>query len=129
MLVEIAIRAGQARTPNVTGAPPAGPSPYARAAEALRRHMREEPERCASAIARFVALMYLFTGDRLRAWVRPSADCRRAHDIHPAVVHVAAEMALNRKGRFPERKFLAAVAETADRVYAGGDALRRDSSR
>jgi len=120
-LVEIAIRAGQVRAPSVTNTAPASEGPYAKAALALREQFRDQPERFESAMSRFVALMHLFTRDRLRRWVRTNAGDRNAQDIHPAVVHVAAQMKLNRNGKFPERKFLSAVADIADRVYASRD--------
>ena len=79
-------------------------------------------------MSRFVALMHLFTRDRLRRWVRVSPGDRNAQDIHPAVVHVAAQMKLNRNGKFPERKFWSAVAEIADRVYASRDDRYSDTT-
>ncbi|MDH3282779.1 MAG: hypothetical protein OEQ18_16865 [Gammaproteobacteria bacterium] len=117
-LVELAIRAGQARAPSITNTAPVSEGPYAKAARVLRAHFRNEPERFESAMSRFAALMHLFTNGRLQRWSRTSAGGRDAQDIHPAVVHVAAQMKLNANGKFPERKFLAAVAQAADRIYA-----------
>ena len=51
--------------------------------------------------------------------VRTSANNATAQDIHPAVIHAAAQMKLNKSGKFPERKFLSLVAELASDQYRG----------
>lgn len=117
VLVALAIQAGQERAPAVTKAAPAPEGPYVKAARALRAHFHGDPERFESAMSRFAALMHLFARGRLQRWSRTSAANPNAQDLHPAVVHVAAQMKLNASGKFPERKFLAAVAEVADQIY------------
>lgn len=109
-VVNLAIRAGQDSGAGVAGA---AEDPYTRAARALRARYADDPARCDAAIARFSALMHLFTRDRLGPWVRTSAGHADARDIHPAVVHVAARMRLKRNGRFPERRFIEALEEFA----------------
>ncbi len=116
-LVGIAIGAGQRSAPRVETRPDQQHGPYTLAALALREHLADRPERFDSAMARFVALMHLFAGGQLTSWVRPSPNNSNAQDIHPAVVHVAAEMPLNRNGKFPTRKFLAEVDKIAAARY------------
>lgn len=117
-LVEKAIRAGQHREPLIANTDTGvGPGPYVRAAVALRDHFNDDKRRFESAMARFVALMHLFTHNRLQQWVRTSANNATAQDIHPAVIHAAAQMKLNKSGKFPERKFLSVVAALASERY------------
>lgn len=107
-VVALAIRAGQDERPV---AAEAAENPYARAALALRQRYPDQPERFDAAFTRFTALMDLFVRNRLGPWVRNSAGKTDARDIHPAVVHVAAQMRLKRNGRFPERRFIEAVEQ------------------
>ncbi|MDH3282701.1 MAG: hypothetical protein OEQ18_16470, partial [Gammaproteobacteria bacterium] len=64
-------------------------------------------------------LMHLFTHKQLQHWVRESSTRADAQDIHPAVIHAAAQMKLNKSGKFPERNFLAFVAVLAEEQYQG----------
>jgi hypothetical protein len=63
--------------------------------------------------------MHLFTHNRLQQWVRTSANNAIVQDIHPAVIHAAAQIKLNNSGKFPERKFLSVVAALASERYGG----------
>jgi hypothetical protein len=119
-LVETAIRAGQDREPLLAKTDSAAVhGPYITAAAALRDHFGDDKRRFESAMARFVALMHLFTHNRLGKWVRTSPRNATVQDIHPAVIHAAAQMKLNKNGKFPERKFLSLVAELASEQYRG----------
>lgn len=118
-LVEIAIRAGQHHEPFVTQMIAGATSgPYTKAALALREYFGDDKQRFESAMSRFTALMHLFAENRLKRWVRINTRNKDTKDIHPAVMHVAAQMHLNRNGKFPERKFLAAVAAVATEYYS-----------
>ncbi len=120
LLVETAIHAGQRREPSIAKTDSAGVhGPYVKAAVALRDHFGNDKRRFENAMSRFVALMHLFTHNRLEHWVRASAKNATAQDIHPAVIHAAAQMKLNKSGKFPERKFLSLVAELASEQYQG----------
>lgn len=90
-------------------------SPHTRAAFALKRHFADDPRAFHSALARFRALMDLFSRGVLAPWCRRSGDARSA--LHPAVIDVASRMRLSPNGRFAPRKFTAAVAEAADANY------------
>ncbi len=120
LLVETAIHAGQHREPLIANTDSAAVNgPYVKAAVALRDHFGDDKRRFESAMARFVALMHLFSHNRLEQWVRTSANNATAQDIHPAVIHAAAQMKLNKSGKFPERKFLSLVAALASEQYRG----------
>jgi len=112
-LVNAAITAGQQRAPSIEAKAAAGRDPYFAAAQAMRAILPDDPGTFEAAMNRFVALMDLYTRDRLKPWVRPGSRDRNTSKLHPALVHVAAEMKLNKNGRFPERRFLAAVADMA----------------
>lgn len=121
-IVDIGIRAGQARAPAVLRRPrdaAAAASPYLKAASALREHFGDDGARFESAMARFAALMALFSDHKLQQWVRASPENPLSSDIHPAVIDVAARMKPSRNGKFPVRKFLREVEQTARRRYAG----------
>lgn len=114
-VVGIAIRAGQAPA---SGGTAKDCDPYHLAARALREEFDWSPEKFESAMDRFAALMHLFVARRLQDWVRTSPGRSDAQDIHPAVIHAAAQTRLKRNGRFPERRFLERVREIAGRYYA-----------
>lgn len=93
-------------------------SPYERASFALREHFGERTGDFASANYRFKALMDLYTRNILADWVRGSDSGSARTEIHPAVLDTASRMRLASNGKFPVRKFLREVAETARRHYA-----------
>lgn len=117
-MVAVAIAAGQKRTPRIQmqGGPPK--NPYIEAAIAVRAELEEEPDLFDSVMNRFAALMDLFNRDKLSGWVRVSPRNEKAQDIHPAVVHVAAQFKINKNGKFPEKRFLQAVSDIAARYPA-----------
>ena len=96
-------------------------SPYERASFALKRHFGDRRNEFVSADYRFQALMDLYTRDVLADWVRPAHDASPRTEIHPAVLDTASRMRLASNGKFPVRKFLQQVAETARRNYADLD--------
>ena len=93
-------------------------SPYERATFALKRHFADRTAEFLSADVRFQALMDLYTRDVLVDWVRRPHDASPRTEIHPAVLDTASRMRLASNGKFPVRKFLQQVAETAQRNYA-----------
>ena len=97
---------------------PSASSPWERASFALKRHFADHADKFASADARFRALMDLYTRDALADWVRGSSDPSPRTEIHPAVLDVASRARLASNGKFPVRKFLEEVTETAQRNYA-----------
>ena len=88
---------------------------HARAAFALKRHFAQDKKAFASALPRFRALMDLYSRGLLAQWARDAVGGRSA--LHPAVIDVASRMRLSRNGRFAPRKFLDAVARTAEQAY------------
>ena len=90
-------------------------SPHSRAAFAVKREFPHDEQRFRSALARFNALMNLLSRDALGPWAQLRAGGRTA--MHPAVIDVASSMRLSANGGFAPRKFTAAVAETAQRLY------------
>ncbi len=115
-VVTTAIHAGQ-RHPQVMLTAADQPAPYTEAAAAVRALYADDHARFASAMQRFAALMQLFTANGLGPFVRPSRAGTHASDIHPAVIHVAAQMRLTDSMKFPPKRFLAAVAEVAQHRY------------
>lgn len=97
---------------------PSASSPWERASFALRRHFGDRADKFASADLRFRALMDLYTRDALGEWVRGSGNPSSRTEIHPAVLDVASRARLASNGKFPMRKFLEEVTETARRNYA-----------
>lgn len=93
-------------------------SPYERASFALKRYFADRTDDFVSADYRFHALMDLYTRDLLVDWVRRPNDASPRTEIHPAVLDTACRMRLANNGKFPVRKFLQEVAETARRNYA-----------
>ena len=91
-------------------------SPWERARFALKRHFVDQKAKFESADFRFRALMDLYTRNILTDWVRGSASTRT--EIHPAVLDVASRLRLASNGKFPVRKFLEEVTETARTNYA-----------
>lgn len=120
-LVAVAITAGQERAPRIQAEyqPPA--DPFVQAAIAVRGELTEQPELFDPVMNRFTALMDLFNRNRLSEWVRTSPRNSKAQDIHPAVVHVAAQLKVKKNGRFPEKRFLQAVQEVAAQYPAWAD--------
>ncbi len=104
---QIALDSGQ----NSEGA--TSSSPWERARFALKRHFVDQKAKFESADFRFRALMDLYTRNILTDWVRGSASTRT--EIHPAV---ASRLRLAGNGKFPVRKFLEEVTETARTNYA-----------
>ena len=91
-------------------------SPWERARFALKRHFVGQKVKFESADCRFRALMDLYTRNILADWVRGGASTRT--EIHPAVLDVASRLRLASNGKFPVRKFLEEVTETATMNYA-----------
>ena len=112
IVFQLALDAGQSRG----HASPS--SPYERATFALKRHFANRTVEFQSADLRFQALMDLYTRDVLVDWVRRPHDASPRTEIHPAVLDTASRMRLASNGKFPVRKFLQQVAETARRNYA-----------
>ena len=92
-------------------------SPHSRAAFALKRRFPDDDAAFRSALARFRALMHLFSRNALSRWSKLREGGRTA--LHPAVIDVAASMRLAGNGHFPPRKFDQAVERTARERYAG----------
>lgn len=116
-LVDVAVKAGQRRTPVIETADDGDTNPYRNAVEALREVFPEDDEAFHGAATRFIALMRLFADDRLGSWARHDRSHGEHSSIHPAVIHVAAQMKLTPNDRFPEKRFLLAVAEVATASY------------
>ena len=96
-------------------------SPYERASFALKQHFGDRSEDFVSANYRFHALMDLYTRDLLRDWVRRPEGSSARREIHPAVLDTASRLRLAGNGKFPVRKFLEEVAQTARQHYADLD--------
>lgn len=96
-------------------------SPYERASFALKQYFGDRSEDFLSANYRFRALMDLYTRDHLRDWVRRADGASARTEIHPAVLDTASRLRLAGNGRFPVRKFLEEVAQTARQHYADLD--------
>ena len=109
---QLALDAGQ--SPDGPGAQ----SPWERARRALERHFADQTDKFTSADFRFRALMDLYTRDALTDWVRGGSGSSSRTEIHPAVLDVASRARLASNGKFPVRKFLEEVAETARTHYA-----------
>lgn len=121
---QIALDSGQDLS-NASSSPSSSPpssspssSPWERARFALKQHYAGEEDKFHSADFRFRALMDLYTKDVLSDWVRSSGDASPRTEIHPAVLDVASRLRLASNGKFPVRKFLESVAETAGQNYA-----------
>lgn len=112
---QLALDAGQ-NAQNATSS-----SPYERASFALKRYFVDRTHECVSAQYRFRALMDLYTRDVLADWVRLGAGGSGRTEIHPAVLDVASRLRLASNGKFPVRKFIEQVTETATRNYADLD--------
>jgi hypothetical protein len=93
-------------------------SPYERASFALKRYFADRNDDFVSADYRFRALMDMYTRDVLVDWVRRPSDASPRTEIHPAVLDTASRLRLASNGKFPVRKFLQEVAETARRNYS-----------
>jgi len=96
-------------------------SPYERASFALKQHFGDRESAFVSANYRFHALMDLYTHDSLADWVRSPSSTSARSEIHPAVLDTASRLRLASNGKFPVRKFLHEVMETARRHYADLD--------
>ena len=90
-------------------------NPHSRAAFAIKREFAHDESAFRGALARFNALMNLFSRNSLGPWAQIRDGGRTA--MHPAVVDVASSMRLSANGRFAPRKFNAAVADVAARLY------------
>ena len=112
---QLALDAGQ-DTRNATSS-----SPYERASFALKRYFADRTDEFVSAEYRFRALMDLYTRDVLADWIRLASGGSARTEIHPAVLDVASRLRLATNGKFPVRKFLEEVSETARRNYADLD--------
>ena len=88
-----------------------------KAAMAIRQYFGDNRQRFEDAMIRFTALMDLYGKGVLKPWIRNSENRDDASDIHPAVVHVAGHLQPSKTGKFPSRKFLAAVQRTASESY------------
>ena len=93
-------------------------SPWEHARFALKKHFADQKDKFESADVRFRALMDLYTRDVLADWVRSSDSASTRTEIHPAVLDVASRLRLASNGRFPVRKFLEKVTESARTNYA-----------
>jgi hypothetical protein len=96
-------------------------SPYERASFALKRYFVDRTNEFVSADYRFHALMDLYTRDVLIDWIRSPSDASPRTEIHPAVLDTASRLRLASNGKFPVRKFLQEVAQTARSRYADLD--------
>jgi hypothetical protein len=96
-------------------------SPYERASFALKRYFADRTDTFVSADFRFRALMDLYTRDVLVDWVRSGSGGSVRTEIHPAVLDVASRLRLASNGKFPVRKFLEDVTQTARSNYADLD--------
>ncbi len=96
----------------------ASSSPYERASVALKGYFADRTDECVSAEYRFRALMDLYTRDVLADWIRSGGGASARTEIHPAVLDVASRLRLASNGKFPVRKFIQQVTETAARNYA-----------
>ena len=90
-------------------------SPHSRAAFAIKREFPHDEKAFRSALARFNALMNLFSRNALGPWAQIRDGGRTA--MHPAVIDVASSMRLSSNGHFAPRKFTMAVADVARRLY------------
>ena len=90
-------------------------SPHSRAAFAIKREFPHDESAFRGGLARFNALMNLFSRNALGPWTQIRDGGRTA--MHPAVIDVASNMRLSANGRFAPRKFTAAVAAVAQRLY------------
>ena len=122
IIVETGIQAGQTHAPAIRTGASAAADPYAeqprmKAAVAIRQYFGDNRQRFEDAMIRFTALMDLYGKGVLKPWIRSSENCDDASDIHPAVVHVAGHLQPSKTGKFPSRKFLAAVQRTASESY------------
>lgn len=109
---QIALDSGQ----DASNAPSS--TPWERARFALKRHYSDDEDKFHRADLRFRALMDLYTRDVLSDWVRSSGEASPRSEIHPAVLDVASRLRLASNGKFPVRKFLQSVSETASQNYA-----------
>ena len=91
-------------------------SPHSRAAFAIKREFPHDARAFRAALARFNALMNLFSRNALGPWAQLRENGSTA--MHPAVIDVASSMRLSANGRFAPRKFSAAVAAVARQLYA-----------
>jgi hypothetical protein len=89
--------------------------PHSRAAFAIKREFPHDEKAFRGALARFNALMNLFSRNALGPWAQLRESGNTA--MHPAVIDVASSMRLSSNGRFAPRKFTAAVAEVAQQLY------------
>ena len=120
-MVGIAITAGQQRAPRVQTEREPPRDPYLQAAVAVRDALTEQPELFDAVMNRFTALMDLFNNQRLGGWVRTNPRNPQSQDIHPAVIHAAAQHKLKPNGRFPVERFLEAVAKFAEEYPDWGE--------
>ena len=90
-------------------------SPHSRAAFAIKREFPHDEKAFRGALARFKALMNLFSRNALGPWAKTRDGGHTA--LHPAVIDVASNMRLSSNGRFAPRKFTSAVAEVAQQLY------------
>ena len=88
-----------------------------KAAMAIRQYFGDNHRHFEDAMIRFTGLMDLYRKGVLKPWIRNSENRDDASDIHPAVVHVAGLLQPSKSGKFPSRKFLAAVQRTASESY------------
>ncbi len=116
---QLALDAGQNPDNASASSPPS--SPWERASLALERHFAGHADKFVSAEQRFRALMDLYTRDALADWVRGVGASSPRTEIHPAVLDVASRARLASNGKFPVRKFLEEVTETAQRHYSDLD--------
>ena len=90
-------------------------SPMSRAAFAIKREFPDDDVAFRSALARFNALMNLFSRDALGAWSQVREGGRTG--MHPALIDAASQMKLSANGHFAPRKFLAMVQQIAQQLY------------
>ena len=64
-------------------------------------------------LSRFGGLQALIQHGVLGKWVQTSTD-GQAYEVHPAVLHAAAEVPMTKKGRFPRQAFLRKVQQIMD---------------
>ena len=91
--------------------------PINRAAFAIRQEYGADLKMFTSIMFRFMALIEVLQGRRLKKWRRPDPDDKRAEEVHPAVIHAAATEPLNDQGYFTLSTFQKAVERIAKKEY------------
>ena len=91
--------------------------PMNRAALAIREEYGNDLDMFKSIMFRIMALMKILQEGRLRKWRKSDPDCHESELIHPAVLHAAAILPLNREGWFSPTLMTREVARLARYEY------------